>query len=122
MANRRNLTPQTPGTEPVTPVEKLDETPSDTEEPETKPQAGDEVVTVKLSELEALIDAKVAEGVKAHRRATELGKQKKEDLPTQASIDTDKLERAVLTQDGWVCPKVDPADAKRMANGQKIMV
>jgi len=128
--NTRKLNPRPVGTEPgaeqMPPQvgdEELDTTAADTGKDQA---AQDEQITVSKSDLQAMIDAaveqkveaQVVDAVKQARRKAELSRKvdDRANLPDQSEVDPDKIERAVLTKQGYVCPTVHPTDRKRLEN------
>lgn len=90
----RILTPQTPGVTP-TPAQMP---PQECEAIQHPP------------EIQKLIDDARAQAVKEYRRSLRDAKPES-DLPEQSEIDASTITRAVLTRDGYVCPK-PPAERK----------
>ena len=89
----RVLTPQTPGVNP-TPAQM-------------PPQEGEAQFT---PDVQKLIDDAKAQAVKEYRRS-QMDTKAASDLPDQSDVDASAITRAVLTSDGWVCPK-PPAERK----------
>lgn len=139
-AQKRNLKPQTPGNkieeDKLPPQEGSSEESVSIIEEKTyfeEPERGDESdqeITLKKSDLEALVaemvekqvEDRVVSEVKAARRRSELSKSNTQgqDLPDQKDVDIAKIKRAVLTKQGWVCPLVHPSDMLRMERSQNI--
>lgn len=90
----RILTPQTPGVNPT---------------PEQMPPQEGEALQ-HPPEIQKLIDDAKAQAVKEYRRSLRDAKPES-DLPEQSEIDASTITRAVLTRDGYVCPK-PPAERK----------
>lgn len=61
-------------------------------------------------DIQKLINEAKAQAVKEYRRSL-MDTKKISDLPDQSEIDAATITRAVLTSDGWVCPK-PPAERK----------
>ena len=89
----RILTAQTPGINP-TPAQM----PPQEAEAQHRP------------EIQKLIDDAKAQAVKEYRRSIK-DAQADSDLPAQSDVDASIITRAVLSRDGWVCPK-PPAERK----------
>lgn len=89
----RILNPQTPGVNP---------TPAQMPPQEAEAQ--------HPPEIQKLIDDAKAQAVKEYRRSLRDAKPDS-DLPDQSEIDASTITRAVLTRDGYVCPK-PPAERK----------
>jgi hypothetical protein len=129
MPAKRNLKPQTPGAQ----VDNSQLPPQDGEVEETVDVVeeaveteADEEITIKKSDLEAMVagmvEKQVVTEVKAARRRTELASRvdDRENLPDQKDVDATKISRAVLTKQGWVCPIVHQSDRLRMERNQSI--
>ena len=108
--NRPTLTIRTPGAPTVPPPDDgLGETDadalaadtSDVALPETKAAGKEQTVTLSVSELQAMIAAQVQQGLRSAgvRRPAE-----PERLPDQRDIDPTKIDKMVLTQQGYVVP------------------
>lgn len=104
----RILTPQTPGVNP-TPAQM-------------PPQEGDELplpeadasqastITMTMAEYDQMMSDAKTQAIKEYRRSLRDAKAES-DLPEQSEIDASTITRAVLTRDGYVCPK-PPAERK----------
>jgi len=136
MATKRNLKPRKPGqvddveNDEIESEEELDHLDDEVEANESKEtSASDDTITMSKSDLAAMVDEMVAEMVDAHveqrviaevkaaRRHSELhskGDRAAVELPDQSEIDANKINRSVLTKQGWVCPVVHPSDRLRM--------
>lgn len=132
---RNTKKPQTPGAAP-----KPEQMPPQEAAPVAEPVAeqtapeesaapdaadGDQQVTVSVAELEAMIASRVdqaaAQAVHNFRREQQAGKKVAEKLPPQSEFDPETLERAQLSEDGWVVPLVSQSDRIRMeAEAKKV--
>jgi len=134
MATKRNLKPKEPGTQTDFEDEVVENETNESEELEVS--NGDDLEPVfnpvdeepismskrELAELvagmvDAQVESRVMAEVKAARRRSELsqtrGATEQVRLPEQHEVDPHKINRAVLTKDGWVCPVVHPTDRNR---------
>lgn len=133
MTAKRNIKPRTPGSQDesgkMPPQEGEENTPELSLDPEPEADtedSGEDEITLKKSELEAMVasmvDSRVVSEVKAARRRAELAKNpmENENLPDQKDIDSTKIKRAVLTKQGWVCPLVHPSDVMRLNKANQL--
>lgn len=112
MANTSKVTPKTPG---ETPPEKQ-MPPQDLLPPgETPPEEQSLVDQFEAlpPELKEYVKQKEAMAVKEARRAMQQPKVEASGLPDQKDVDPDKIKRAVLTKDGYVCPNPPPEEPGR---------
>lgn len=107
---------RTPGEKPpakqMPPQEDAQTTPEPAPPEENPPAAGDvEFSPEQLAVIDAMLEAKMAKA-----NPPKLPKPAAE-LPDQKDIDPAKIDRAVMTKDGWVCPLESAADkARRLKN------
>jgi hypothetical protein len=125
MPAKKDLKPQTPGDQPdLNQMPTLDDPNAQGANAELNAGGDDEPtpneggkIEISPEDLERLIDKavekRVVSEVKAVRRKQELAKNPQpENLPDQKDIDANKIGRAVLSKQGWVCPVVHPSDKR----------
>ncbi len=109
MANsnpKRDLKPRNPG-EPAPEQQMPPQEPESTQDALGAAPEQDGPETWSDEQL-AMIEAEVQRRVKAQRRAAMEPKQPASALPKQSEINPREISRAVLTQDGYVCPIPKP--------------
>ena len=113
-APKRNLKPQTPGKAPEVETEVELELEEEYEDDQGEDDPED-TITLTVSQLRDLISETVEEEVgkriiKQARDGASPARTNPAVLPRQDEIDVTKINRSVLTQDGWVCPLIHPSD------------
>lgn len=119
---KKKATPRTPGEQP-----NLDQMPpqQDVTPPSPAPEAAPEqVFEMTESQLESIVqsmvdkrvEGRIAQEVRNVRTNTRNPQNSVENLPDQTEIDPKKIERAVLTKQGYVCPLIHATDRLRMEN------
>ena len=104
---KRNLKPQEPGTpKNELPADETVEDNTDATEPEAT--AFEETDVFKRA-----VAREVQRAMLAQSQAQAAQKVIEADLPDQKEVNPDKISRAVLTKDGYVCPLRDPQAIKQ---------
>lgn len=101
--------PQTPGGNP--PAKQMP--PQDVEQ---SAAAGNEPTPQEVEitpEIQALIAAERDKAIKEFRRKMMVKPEQAGDLPDQSDFDANKIKRAVLTKDGYLCPNPPPEEPGR---------
>lgn len=96
--------PQVPKVEAPEPKVAASEQPAP-QAPPPQPQEDVAAAAESKADQEALFNAEVARRVKARMCALNVKPGPDDHLPAQSEIDQDTITRAVLTRDGYLCPK-----------------
>ena len=109
------VTPRTPGEKPPEkqlPPQKAEKPKApEAKAPEAESQQA-EFTPEQEAAIQVMVEAARAAAVKKYRRDQMAPKVADTEHPDQSKIDASKLEWAVMSKQGWVCPTPKPSDKK----------